>query len=204
MTIQSQRISIQSQRYRVNIIYAVHRDYTESPSAHFRVNIRYTINRDDTKSTKQSFNTESTIQSKNKTHSSVPFAVLFTGLKLAGLSLTNCPAKSPAKKIAPQKSKPGLPNSCQLFARPNYDSSQLFARPHYKKILPAFCPATSQCGRAKSWEYIHICQTPLSFLPGHITPKLLAGIFARPHYDWKNSFRCHNNGCAICQNCRFS
>jgi len=43
-------------------------------------------------------------------NSSVPFAGLFAGLKLAG----KCLAESPAKEIYPQKSKLGLPNSSQL------------------------------------------------------------------------------------------
>jgi len=38
----------------------------------------------------------------------VPFAGLYAGLKHAGLSPAKCPAESPAKKIAPQKSKLGL------------------------------------------------------------------------------------------------
>jgi len=42
---------------------------------------------------------------------SVPFAGLLAGLKPTGLSPAKCPAKSPAKRIAPQKSKLGLPNS---------------------------------------------------------------------------------------------
>jgi len=54
-------------------------------------------------------------------YSSVPFAGLFEGLKLAGLSPTKC-AENPAKKIAPQKLRLGLPNSSQLayaiFAEP--------------------------------------------------------------------------------------
>jgi len=46
---------------------------------------------------------------------SVPFAGLFAGLKLAGLGPAKCHAESPTKKIAPQKSKLGLPNSSQLI-----------------------------------------------------------------------------------------
>jgi len=46
-------------------------------------------------------------------------------LKLAGLISAKCPMKSPATKIAPQKSKLGLPNSSQLapviFAWSYYD-----------------------------------------------------------------------------------
>jgi len=56
---------------------------------------------------------------------SVPFAGLLAGLKLAGLSPAKCPAESPAKKTAPQKSKIGPPNSSQL-------ASAIFARPHYE------------------------------------------------------------------------
>ena len=52
--------------------------------------------------------------------SSVPFA----GLELTGLNPAKCPAKSPAKNIAPRKSKLRLINS-SLFA------SAIFARPHH-------------------------------------------------------------------------
>ena len=61
---------------------------------------------------------------------SLPFTGPFAGLKLAGVSPANCPTESPAKKIAPQKSKLGLPNSSQhapaIFARPYYDRNTLF------------------------------------------------------------------------------
>jgi len=57
-------------------------------------------------------------------HSSVPFAGLFAGLKLAGLNPAKRPAKSLAQKIAPQKSILELPNSSQL-------ASAIFAWPYY-------------------------------------------------------------------------
>ena len=55
---------------------------------------------------------------------SVPIEGLFAGLKLAGLSPTKCPAKSPAKKL-PRKNPVSDSQTPPSLLRP------IFARPYY-------------------------------------------------------------------------
>ena len=69
-----------------------------------------------------------------------PFTGLLAGLKFAGLSPAKCPATSPAKKFAPEKSKLGPPNSSLLalaiFARPYYEFQLATWIPVYRKRFP--------------------------------------------------------------------
>ena len=68
--------------------------------------------------------------------SSVPFAWLSTGSKFAGLSPAKFPVKSPAKKIAPQKSHSQIPPllASAIFVRPYYVWNTLL-RCYYISII---------------------------------------------------------------------
>jgi len=103
--------------------------------------------------------------------SSVPFVGLCAGLKLAGRSpaAPECPAESPAKKIARQTFKLGLPNSSQLawaiFARPCYDWNNLFRWHQCLAVYVAVCVLGAvccsvwrECVQAKNVEQTVCCR----------------------------------------------